>query len=67
MNADRRNRPGFDPSILNPILDRLACPVCMGHLRRGGSNLQCEGCGRAYPIVDGIPVLIADVAVKPRE
>ncbi len=58
MCADRRKPPAFDPVIL----DRLACPVCMGALRLDGSRLTCLGCGRVYPVVDGIPVLIADRA-----
>jgi uncharacterized protein len=65
MSADRRKPPAFDPAILNPILDRLACPVCMGRLQPGESRLRCQGCGRLYPIVDGIPVLIAERAAEP--
>jgi uncharacterized protein YbaR (Trm112 family) len=42
-------------------LDRLACPVCLGRLSLGRdeSLLICAGCQRAYPIIEGIPVLIA--------
>jgi hypothetical protein len=36
----------------------LACPACLGELRLEETRLVCAGCGRAYPIVDGIPVLI---------
>ena len=42
----------------------LACPVCQSELRMdsdlrvGGQRVVCVGCGRSYPIVDGIPVLI---------
>jgi hypothetical protein len=46
----------FDASIL----DQLACPACLGELRLDGERLLCTSCGRAYPIVDGIPVLIAE-------
>jgi len=45
-----------------PVVDRLACPVCLGKLRPENARLFCVGCGRAYPVVDGIPVLIADRA-----
>ncbi len=48
----------FDPSTAA----ELACPVCHGNLRRSGTKLDCESCGRSYPIVDGIPVLIAERA-----
>jgi hypothetical protein len=37
----------------------LACPACEGELRLEGGRVVCGRCGRAYPIVDGIPVLIA--------
>ncbi|MGH9598531.1 MAG: Trm112 family protein [Terracidiphilus sp.] len=48
-------------STLDPaVLALLACPVCRGDLRREAASLVCAGCGRAYPIVDGIPALIAD-------
>lgn len=58
MSAD--NVPlEFDRSILNG----LACPVCLGTFSFSGTGrLVCGSCGRAYPIVDGIPVLIADRA-----
>ena len=47
------------------VLDQLACPVCRGDLRLDGERLACRACGRAYPIVDGIPVLIAERATEP--
>jgi hypothetical protein len=45
-------------------LDRLACPACLGRLflSLDETRLECTGCRRAYPIVDGIPVLIAERA-----
>jgi uncharacterized protein len=55
-------------STANPVLlDRaiaalLACPVCHGDLRPVETWLTCAGCGRGYPVVDGIPVLIAERA-----
>jgi uncharacterized protein YbaR (Trm112 family) len=44
------------------VLDGLACPACLGDLRADEVRLVCAGCGRAYPIIDGIPVLIAERA-----
>jgi uncharacterized protein YbaR (Trm112 family) len=55
MPADSRALPAFDPSVM----DQLACPACLGELRLEAGKLVCAACGRAYPIVDGIPALIA--------
>jgi uncharacterized protein YbaR (Trm112 family) len=38
----------------------VGCPACRGELRLEAATLICEQCGRVYPVVDGIPVLIAD-------
>jgi uncharacterized protein YbaR (Trm112 family) len=45
------------------VLGQLACPACLGDLRMEEARLICNGCGRAYPVMDGIPVLIAGRAV----
>jgi uncharacterized protein YbaR (Trm112 family) len=48
------------------LLDILACPNCRGALHTGEAELVCDGeCGYAYPIRDGIPVLLVDEARKP--
>ena len=43
----------------------LACPVCFGLLTFSEVEVVCAGCGRSYPVVDGIPVLIAERATTP--
>jgi uncharacterized protein YbaR (Trm112 family) len=43
-------------------LERLVCPVCRQNLRAGEASVVCTGCLRRYPIVDGIPVLLAERA-----
>ena len=63
MPADSRKKPSFDSSIL----DQLACPACLDELRLDGERVVCTGCGRGYPIVDGIPVLIEERAVDPSQ
>lgn len=50
----------FDASILN----QLACPACFTGLRPADTQLVCTGCGRGYPIIDGIPVLIVERAMR---
>jgi len=48
----------------------LRCPTCHGELA-GDDELRCGGCGREYPVVDGIPRLldqtVPGVAEKARE
>jgi len=63
MAGDSRKALSFDSSIL----PQLACPVCFQELRLNGEWLVCTGCGRCYPIVDGIPVLIASPAESPSQ
>jgi uncharacterized protein YbaR (Trm112 family) len=58
-------KPGI--SFDTTVLDRLACPACFGALRHesvqsGEERLLCTACGQAYPVVDGIPVLIVERA-----
>ena len=45
--------------LLASVVDQLACPACYAALRLDASTLRCSACGRVYPIVEGIPVLIA--------
>ena len=54
-------------SIIIPaeIMAQLACPACEGDLVAAGSALKCVACGRDFPIIDGIPVLIADRNINP--
>lgn len=55
---------GLDETLLSIIV----CPQCRGSLRpdEAAAELVCEGeCGLAYPVKDGIPVLLVDEARKP--
>ena len=38
----------------------VVCPVCRKALQLESTAVRCQGCGRRYPIVDGIPVLLAE-------
>ena len=51
---------------LASVVDQLACPACHADLRMNALELLCTGCGRHYPIVDGIPVLIT-TPILPQE
>ncbi|HEY3736330.1 MAG TPA: Trm112 family protein [Jatrophihabitans sp.] len=48
------------------LLSLLACPSDdHAPLRQEGETLVCTSCGLVFPIVDGIPVLLLDEAIKP--
>jgi uncharacterized protein YbaR (Trm112 family) len=47
------------------LLEIIVCPSCHGELVLTESShpeLVCQGCGLAYPVRDGIPVLLVDEA-----
>lgn len=46
------------------LLDILVCPICKGPLehRKAEQALVCRPCRLAYPIRDGIPVMLEDEA-----
>jgi len=52
--------PASGPSVIEAHdLHALACPLCHGSLALEPAAVRCIGCTRAYPIIDGIPVLLA--------
>lgn len=50
----------IDPSLR----ELLVCPVDHGSLTESETppRLVCDVCGRRYPVVDGIPVMLVDEA-----
>lgn len=44
------------------ILEILACPKCRGGVEEHGEKIVCIKCARAYPVKDGIPVMLIDEA-----
>ena len=48
------------------LLDILVCPICKGPLvvRGGKEELLCKADRLAFPIRDGIPVMLEDEARK---
>jgi uncharacterized protein YbaR (Trm112 family) len=54
-------------SAIDPrLLEILVCPLCKGPLvyRKDGGELVCKGDRLAYPVKDGIPVMLEDEARK---
>lgn len=44
------------------LLEILVCPLDKAKVHPEGTRLVCEKCGRAYPVRDGIPIMIIDEA-----
>ncbi|GAA1775130.1 MAG TPA: hypothetical protein PKH97_15440 [Tetrasphaera sp.] len=58
-----------EPTTITPwVRELLRCPNCLAELRDdvhdGAPELVCtnDDCARAYPVEDGIPVLLIDKA-----
>ena len=51
-------------SLPKDLLDILVCPKCKGDLeyRQAEAVLVCHACRLAYPIEDGIPIMLIDEA-----
>jgi uncharacterized protein len=55
----------LDPTLLEIIV----CPDCHGTLAvdDAAGELVCTSCGLAYPVRDGIPILLVDEARRPEQ
>lgn len=49
------------------LLEILVCPVDKAKVTLEGNRLVCEKCGRAYPIREGIPIMLEEEAELPRK
>jgi uncharacterized protein len=56
-------------SVIDPkLLEILACPYCKSDVvLKDDNRLVCVQCRRAYPIRDGIPVMLIDEATIEEE
>lgn len=53
-------------TLPHALLEILVCPKCRGPLVLRGTApemLECAACRLAYPVRDGIPILIVDDAL----
>lgn len=44
------------------LLNILACPACKADVELKDEKIVCTGCGRRYPIREGIPVMLVEEA-----
>jgi len=56
-----------EATVPQELLDILVCPVYKAKVHLEGNRLVCEECGRAYPVRDGIPVMLVDEAEMTRK
>ena len=51
-------------NVSEELLSFLVCPRCRGKLepRESESVLACNACRLAYPVRDGIPIMLIDEA-----
>ena len=54
-----------ESSVPQELLDILVCPVDKAKVHLQNDRLVCEQCGRAYPIRDGIPIMLEEEAEMP--
>lgn len=50
-----------DETLISPdLLQIMQCPACTGELaeRMEPPALVCQDCATAYPVLDGIPVML---------
>lgn len=45
---------------LQKLLKIIMCPICKSKCTLEDTNLICSNCNKIYPIIDGIPIMLAD-------
>ena len=65
MSSSRStSKPAPPAKLTQADLRWLVCPVCHGPLQLAAETIGCTACGRRYPLVDGLPVLLANRALR---
>lgn len=51
------------------LLEIMQCPECGGPLREDvpASELVSDDCGVRYPVRDGIPIMLSEEAIRPKD
>ncbi len=52
--------------VSKKLLEVLACPKCKASLnyKKQKNKLECKKCKLAYPVEDGIPIMLSEEAEK---
>jgi SAM-dependent methyltransferase len=56
-----------EPDVETPLLELLRCPFCHALLAEDDGGLACAGCGRAFGVQDGIPLMLHEELPGARE
>lgn len=59
--------PDEAAKVPKELLDILVCPVDKAKVHPEGDTLVCEQCGRAYPVREGIPIMLEEEAEMTRK
>ncbi|MCK5306263.1 MAG: Trm112 family protein [Candidatus Omnitrophica bacterium] len=51
--------------INKELLEILICPACKSSVKPLNDKIVCDKCGREYPIINGIPIMLKDEAGTP--
>ena len=54
-----------EATVPGELLEILVCPVDKAKVNLQGDRLVCEQCGRAYPVREGIPIMLEEEAELP--
>lgn len=54
-----------EATVPRELLEILVCPVDKAKVNLEGDRLVCESCGRAYPVREGIPIMLEEEAELP--
>ena len=54
-----------EATVPRELLEILVCPVDKAKVTLEGERLVCEQCGRAYPVREGIPIMLEEEAELP--
>jgi len=55
------------PDVETSLLALLRCPICRAPLEEGERSLACTGCGRAFGVENGIPLMLHEDLPGARE
>ena len=54
-----------DLGVDEALLALLVCPACREPVKPQEGLLRCPGCGRGFPVRNGVPVMLLDQAIPP--